>query len=122
MNVFKTKWFKKWAAKNSISSEKLLDAIDNIDKNLGTVDLGSNVYKARISKGKGKRSGYRTIIIYKKDFRCLFVYGFEKSDKDNIPENQLSDFKKYSQVFLNYLESDLKNMLDEGFIFPLEAP
>jgi len=121
MRAFKTKWFKKWAAKNSIALEKLLEVIDRLDKELGTVDLGSNVYKVRIAKNKGKSGGYRTILIYKKDFRCLFVYGFGKNEQDNIPKKQLEDFKKYSQIFLNFSEEDLKGMLDEGFIFPLEA-
>jgi hypothetical protein len=98
-----------------------LEVIDRLDKKLGTVDLGSNVYKVRIAKDKGKSGGYRTILIYKKNFRCLFVYGFEKNKQDNIPKNQLEDFKKYSQIFLNFSEENLKSMLDEGFIFPLEA-
>ncbi len=121
MKAFKTKWFKKWADKNNVALEKLLDVIDRLDKKLGIVDLGSNTYKVRIAKNKGKSSGYRTILIYKKDFRCLFVYGFEKNEQDNIPKNQLEDFKKYSQIFLDFSEEDLKGMLDEGFIFPLEA-
>lgn len=120
MNAFKTKWFKKWAAKNGIPVEKLLDVIDRINKNLGIVDLGSNVYKVRIAKDKGKSGGYRTILIYKKDFRCLFVYGFEKNNQENIPKNQLEDFKEYSQIFLNYSDDNLKDMLNEGSIFPLE--
>jgi hypothetical protein len=42
------------------------------------VDLGGGLYKVRIAKDKGKSGGYRTIIIHKKDFRSLLVYGFEK--------------------------------------------
>lgn len=98
----------------------MLEAIDRIDKKLSVVDLGSNIYKVRISKDKGKSSGFRTILIYKKDFRCLFMYGFAKNEKDNIPKNQLEDFRKYSKFFLNYSEENIKNILDDGIIFYLE--
>jgi len=121
MKAFKTKWFKKWADKNKVTLEKLSEAIDRLNKKSGIVDLGSNVYKVRIAKNKGKSGGYRTILIYKKDFRCLFVYGFGKNEQENIPKKQLEDFKKYSQIFLDFSEGNLKGMLDEGSIFPLEA-
>ena len=64
MQIYETKKFKKWAAKNKISDEKLLNAISEIDKGLGIVNLGGDLYKARIAKNKGKSGGYRTIIIY----------------------------------------------------------
>jgi len=64
MQIYETKKFKKWAAKNKIADEKLLNAISEIDSGLGIVNLGGDLYKARIAKNKGKSGGYRTIIIY----------------------------------------------------------
>jgi len=37
MQVYETKRFKKWAAKNKIADEKLLDIISKIDNGLGVV-------------------------------------------------------------------------------------
>jgi hypothetical protein len=121
MNNFQTKSFKKWAGKEGIPVEKLLDAVDRIDKNLGIVDLGSDLYKVRIAKNKGKSGGYRTIMIYKKDFRSLFIYGFGKNQKDNITEKELNEAKKYAQDFLSYSEDYVKSLLENKSIFSLEA-
>ena len=66
--------------KEKISTEKLLEIINNIEKELIDADYGGNVIKQRLSrKGAGKSSGYRTIIIYKKAKYAFFVYGFSKS-------------------------------------------
>lgn len=47
MLKLKTKWFNKWAKKNSLSDKILLKTIENISKNLGTVNLGQGLYKVR---------------------------------------------------------------------------
>ncbi len=62
-----TKWFRKWTKKNSVSNKMLLQTIKNIDNNFNAISLGSNLFKVRISKqGKGKSSGYRTLVVYRK--------------------------------------------------------
>lgn len=76
MAAYQTKQFKKWNKKNKIPNDKLLNAIKSIDGGSGIVDLGDGLYKVRIEKNKGKSSGYRTIIIHKKDFRSLLIHGY----------------------------------------------
>jgi len=97
-----------------------LNAISEIDKGLGIVDLGSDLYKVRIAKNKGKSGGYRTIIIFRKGFRSLFIHGFEKSKVDNISDRELSIFKKNAKDFLEYSELEVKRMLELGEILKLE--
>jgi hypothetical protein len=121
MKIFKTRSFQKWAAKESIPIEKLSEAIDRIDKKLSVVDLGGNLYKVRIKKDKGKSGGYRTIIIYKKGFRGLFIHGFEKNKKANITEKELNYAKQYAQDFLDYSDDYIESLLSNKSIFPLEA-
>ena len=59
MLKLKTKWFNKWAQKNNISNEILLDTLKNISNSIGVVDLGSSLYKIRTPKiGKGKSGGF----------------------------------------------------------------
>ncbi|MDR1830561.1 MAG: type II toxin-antitoxin system RelE/ParE family toxin [Candidatus Fibromonas sp.] len=120
MQIYETKKFKKWAAKNKISDEKLLNAISEIDSGLGIVNLGGDLYKARIAKNKGKSGGYRTIIIYKKGFRSLFIHGYEKNDKSDISDVEKQFYKNYARDFLNYSKESIEKMLKEGEIFDLE--
>ncbi len=97
----KTKWFNKWAKKNSISDKNLLNAVENVSNNLGVSNLANGLYKVRISKeGHGKSESFRTILVYKKSDIVIFVYGFSKNEKDNLDENELKYFKKLAKYLL----------------------
>ena len=102
MLKLKTKWFNKWANKNLITDEKLLQTIEGISKNLGSVDLGSGLYKVRTPKsGQGKSGGFRTIVVFKESDIAIFIYGFSKSDKENLDNEELKYFKKLSKDLLS---------------------
>ena len=121
MNVFETRWFKKWSEKKGLIDDDLRDALERTIKGSGVVDLGGNVYKIRIAKnGQGRSGGFRTILIYKKGKRSLFIYGFEKNNQDNIDKGTLADYKKYATTFLDYTETDINRLVDNGTIFLLE--
>ena len=102
MLKLKTKWFNKWAKKNLITDNNLIQAIKNISNNLGSVDLGGGLYKIRMPKaGQGKSSGFRTIVVFKESDIAIFLYGFSKSDKENLDNEELKYFKKLSKDLLS---------------------
>jgi len=45
-------------------------------------------------KGEGKHGGYRTVVLFKSEFRTFFVYGFPKSKTANIGEKDLKKIKE----------------------------
>ena len=97
----KAKWFNKWAKKNSITDKNLLKTIDNVSNNLGVVNLGFGLYKVRTPKiSEGKRGGFRTILVYKESNIAIFLYGFSKTDKDNLEKEELKYFKKLAKDLL----------------------
>ena len=101
MLKLKTKWFNKWANRNSVTDKDLLKTIKNVSNNLGTVNLGFGLYKVRTPKiGKGKSGGFRTILVYKESNIAIFVYGFSKTDKDNLENEELKYFKKLAKDLL----------------------
>ena len=94
MLKLKTKWFNKWAKKNALTDKNLLKTIDYISINLGVVNLGGGLYKIRTPKvGQGKSGGFRTLVVYKEKDIAVFVYGFAKTDKDNLDKEELKYFK-----------------------------
>ena len=94
MLKLKTKWFNKWAKKNTLSDKILLKTINNISNNLGTVHLGFGLYKVRAPKiGQGKSGSIRTIVVFEKSELAIFVYGFSKSEKDSLDKDELKYFK-----------------------------
>lgn len=64
---------------------------------LGT-PLGNNVYKIRLaitSKGKGKSGGARVIsYVYVRNEQIFLLSIYDKSDKENITDNEIKVFLK----------------------------
>ena len=117
-----TKWFKKWARKSKVNDESLLDTISNLEDGLSTVDLGSNLFKVRVKREHGgKSSGFRTIILYKKDEKAIFLYGFGKNEKDNINKTELLYFKKLGNDFLNLNQEEIEQLIDKKSLFEIEV-
>ncbi|MCH9030316.1 MAG: type II toxin-antitoxin system RelE/ParE family toxin, partial [Bacteroidetes bacterium] len=101
MLKLKTKWFNKWAKKNFITDNKLLKTLENISNNLGTVYLGGGLYKVRTPRyGQGKSGGFRTVVVFKEADIAIFVYGFAKTNKDNLDKQEWKYFKKLAKDLL----------------------
>ena len=114
MRVFKTKVFGRFARKEGIRDQKLADAIREIEKGLHDGDLGGGLIKKRVARaGKGKRGGYRAIIVYRKRTRAVFLYGFAKSEKENLDPVELREYQKLAQVYLRLRETDIDKVLEE---------
>jgi len=79
---------------------------------------GGGVYKMELArKGKGKHGGYRSIVIFKSEFRTFFVYGFPKSKRDNISDKELKVFKGKAKDNLSFTDEQMKQLLkSEMFI------
>ena len=117
-----TKWFKKWARKSNLNDENLLEAIENLENGLSVADLGGNIYKVRVQRqGKGKSSGFRTIVVYRIEEKAIFLYGFGKNEKSNIDKQELSYFKKLGSDLLALNEEQINNSIKKQILFDLEA-
>lgn len=113
MRILKTSWFDRFAKKRVISDSDLIAAIKRASEGLIDADLGGGLIKQRVAKkGEGRRGGFRTIIIYQRGERAFFVYGFAKSDRDNITEDELEGFKKLRDA-LNFSDGQLDAMIEK---------
>jgi hypothetical protein len=101
MLKLKTKWFNKWAKRNVINDEILNNTIEHLANNLGTTNLGGGLYKVRTRRiGQGKGSSFRTLVVFKKDQIAVFIYGFAKTDKNNLDTDEL----KYFTCFVRFMQ------------------
>lgn len=122
MKRLKTKWFTKWAKKNKISSDVLINAINNVIDGLSCADLGANLYKVRIArKGGGKSKGFRTLLVYKNDDKAIFLYGFAKNEQDNISKTELEMLKKLGNDLLILKNRDIEKAINSGILYLLEG-
>jgi hypothetical protein len=81
------------------------------------------VIKQRIARaGEGKSAGSRSIILFKKDDRTVFVYGFEKKDKANIGMNDLIAFRALADDVLHCPDSTIAHRVASGSLIPIQPP
>jgi hypothetical protein len=121
MNKLSTKWFKKWSKKVKLTNNDLLEAIDDLEDGASTTDLGSHLFKVRVSREhSGKSSGFRTIIIYQENEKAIFLYGFGKNEKQNISKAELQYFKKLGNDLLALNAKQLEDVIGQKILFELE--
>lgn len=115
LRVFKNAWFERFARKEKISAEALWEAIERAEQGQIDADLGGDVIKQRIARpGGGKSKGYRSIVLYRKDDKAFFVFGFPKSEQDNIREDEEVQFKKMAKRVLALTDEQLQLLIAKG--------
>jgi hypothetical protein len=118
MRILKHRVFHKWARSEKLTDSSLKDAIREIEKELFEANLGGGLYKKRVArKGQGKRGGYRTIIAFKEDSRVVFMYGFAKSDCDNMSDKEEIVYKKLAKYYLEISDSYVNVLIKNGELF-----
>lgn len=101
MRVYATKWFSRFAKTERISDSRLCDAVERAGRGLLDADLGRGLVKQRVSRpGQGRRGGYRVLIAHRAGERAVFLYGFAKSERDNINPRDLADWQARAQDVL----------------------
>ena len=105
LRVFKTAWFTKKARTSEISDATLCKAARELGAGQGD-DLGGNVWKKRLD-----RNTKRGIIVNKVGDFWVFVYLFAKSERENIDDRELRDFKRLARDFGRVKSADIERML-----------
>lgn len=115
MRVFKSKPFARFAKKAGIGDRALCEAIRDAERGLLTADLGGGVIKQRIARpGQGKSGGFRTLIVFRRGARAIFVHGFAKNQKDNIEKDELVALKRLASEILSYDEKAVARPVASG--------
>jgi hypothetical protein len=74
MKVFQNAWFGRFARKEKIPSAALWGAVLRAENGQIDADLGGGVIKQRVARpGEGKSKGYRSIVLFRRGERCIFV-------------------------------------------------
>jgi len=113
--VFKTRWFERFARKERISDSIQVDAVARAENGQVDDDLGGGVIKQRIARpGRGKSGGYRTIIFFRRGARAVFAYGFAKSERANIDDDEEKQFKEAARQVLQLTEKQIEALVKNG--------
>ena len=117
MAIYKLKTFARFARSEDISDESLAAAIERAARGLVDADLGGGLIKQRVARqGQGRSGGYRMIVIYRLKERAVFLYGFAKSDRENIEDDQLQTMRETAAEFLAHDDAALDAAVSLGKI------
>lgn len=115
MQVYKSKWFGKWADKEDLTDQDLSAAVKEMENGLIDADLGGHVVKKRVAlQGQGKSGGARTLLAFKVGDKAFFMYGFAKNQQDNISAKELKALEAMAKQVLGYTPAQLKMVLNAG--------
>jgi hypothetical protein len=115
MRVFKTRFFSRWMRKTELTDSALCHAVAEMAQGLIDADLGGDVVKKRIGlAGRGKRGGARTLVATNRGNRWFFLYGFEKSDRANITDDELEALKEIAEQLLARAGRQLDEAVQDG--------
>ena len=99
--MFKTKSFARFARSERISDASLGEAVRRVERGLIDADLGGGVIKQRVARpGQGKSGGYRVLVGYRAKVRSVFLFGFAKSARENIDDDELASLQEIAKAWL----------------------
>ena len=121
MQVFKTKWFAKWASSLKLTDEALTAAAAEMKQGLVDAELGGQVVKKRVAlPGKGKRGSIRTLVAFRQGDKAFFIYGFAKNERANISDKELKALKLLARELLSYTKPALAKAAKAGELIEVE--
>jgi hypothetical protein len=101
MRVFLTKWMARFARQEKISHASLCEAVSRAEQGLVDADLGGGLIKQRVARaGKGRSGGYRSIIAYRRHGRAVFLFGFAKSSRGNLGQEELKTAREIAAIWI----------------------
>lgn len=117
MRLFKTKWFMRYARQERLEDHSLRDAIERVERGLVDADLGGGIIKQRVARTRqGRSGGYRLLIAYRSGKRAVFLYGFAKSERDNIEADELETIKEIGAAWLETKKERLEYAINTGIL------
>ena len=82
---------------------------------VGDANLGGGVYKLRVARpGEGKSGAYRVIVFFKSEDKTFYVYGFAKSDRENIDRKEKSNYKELAKKYFNLSDEMIERAVKSG--------
>jgi hypothetical protein len=116
VRVYKTQWFARFARKEHILDERLVEAIRRADQGLIDADLGGHVIKQWVARpGQGRSGGYRVLVAFRIKDLAVFLYGFAKNERDNIDADELATLREVAAAWMSS-DENIKRDLKVGLL------
>lgn len=120
MRIFKTKTLARFSRQNRIPDASLVTAVERAARGLIDADLGGRIIKQRVARpGEGKRGGFRLLIGFGSQ-RSVFLFGFAKSERENIDDTELTTLREIAASFLTASDAKIEQALRDGTLIEVQ--
>jgi len=120
--VLKRRSFARWQVGEKLPDTALCRTIKEIERGSVGADLGGLLYKKRVARrGGGKSGGYRVLLSARIGARYVFLHGFPKSDKANITQDEKKALQYAGKIFLCLSEDALAKALRAGVLLEVQC-
>jgi hypothetical protein len=117
LRVFKTKGFARFARRERISDVSLCEEVRRAERGLVDADLGGGIIKQRVARpGQGRSGGYRVLIAYRATARSVFLFGFAKSERANVDDDELETLRDIAEAWLAADAEALARATEQGLM------
>jgi hypothetical protein len=109
--------FARYARRERILDAQLRDAVARAERGLVDADLAGGVIKQRVARsGQGRSGGFRVLLAYRPKTRSVFLFGFAKSARGNVGNDELVSAQEIARVWLEADGKALVKALADGVI------
>ena len=117
MPVYKLKTFARFTHDEGIDDARLIDAVKRAADGLVDADLGGGLFKQRVARqGQGRRGGYRVLIAFQSKNFSIFLYGFAKSQRENLDPKELRIVQALAAKWLSAGAREMQQALTDGLL------
>lgn len=107
----------RFARREKIRDADLCAAVARAERGLIDARLGGGLIKQRVPRqGQGRSGGFRTIIAYRHGERSFFIYGFAKSEMENVAGDELRAIIKFAAGLLLMTDELIDEAIDANEI------
>jgi hypothetical protein len=101
--------------KSDLSDQDLCKAVSEMEQGLIDAHLGGYVVKKRVALvGRGKRGGARTLVVTNFEDRWFFLFGFEKTERANIADDELRVLQETARDLLGFNHPEIAVAVSRG--------
>jgi hypothetical protein len=120
IRVFQTKVFARLARAEGVEANWLIRCVTEAEDGLIEANLGRGLIKQRLARpGQGKSGSLRTIVVFRKGSRAIFIDIFAKKDKANFTEDELKGYRKLAGILLSWDNKQISNALAAGTLIEI---
>jgi hypothetical protein len=101
--------FARFQRREGIADSTLSKAVRGAEAGLVDADLGGGLIKQCVARpGQGKSGGFRMIVAYRRGSRAIFLFGFAKSERDNLDDDELAQWQRVGRTYLGLDDEGLE--------------